>query len=208
MESSDLAARRDRRAVALGAALVVSSYVVVRTGVGDELDAAARRRFASRGRRRDRLVAVATDLGSVYAAAGACGALALRGDRRRAIDVAAATATAWCAAQAAKPALRRQRPYEGSGASRLVAIPAGSSWPSGHAAVMTASAVTLGPGVSTPVHVGFAAVVTGVGLSRITVGVHHLTDVVAGVGVGAIASVVASRLTGALRRALRRSARS
>jgi undecaprenyl-diphosphatase len=87
-------------------------------------------------------------------------------------------------AQAAKPLANRPRPYQAALAERLVAEPAGSSWPSGHSAVITAMGVSLAPGMRPVARLAVAAVATGVGCSRLYVGVHHPTDVLAGAGIG------------------------
>ena len=90
----------------------------------------------------------------------------------------------WIVAQSLKPTLDRPRPYQVDAAERLVAVPAGSSWPSGHSAVAAATATSLsrhlGP-VSRVLSPGFVGTVA---VSRLYVGVHHLTDVLAGVAVG------------------------
>jgi membrane-associated phospholipid phosphatase len=181
--------RSRRRRAATALAVIGASYLGVRTSRAARFDAAATAMLArGRGTWIDRAVSAFTDLGSVYGAGGLSAALALRGHRREAVDVAGATAIAWVAAQAAKPALRRPRPYEAADAHRLVAVPAGSSWPSGHAAVAAAAADVLGDRLDPPGRLALAGVVATVGVSRLYVGVHHLTDVVAGVGVGMLSA--------------------
>lgn len=147
---------------------------------------ALRRRTAGSG---DATVAVATDLGSVYGLVGASAALAVVGRRRAAARVLAAGGIAWTLAQAAKPLLARERPYEADGVERLVAEPAGSSWPSGHAAVAAAMTSALWPDLSPTGRVLAATLTGGVAVSRLYVGVHHLTDVIGGVGLGAISAL-------------------
>jgi membrane-associated phospholipid phosphatase len=176
-----------RRNVAASVALLAGSYVMVRAGRSAELDRQAAKALAyPLGHRADVVVAAATDLGSVYGIAGIAGVLAATGRRRAALDVAAVGALAWTAAQASKPLVGRERPYVVDGADRLVAVPAGSSWPSGHVAVAAAMATTLAdrlPGTLGRVARGAAV---GVAVSRCYVGVHHLTDVLAGWGVGVL----------------------
>jgi membrane-associated phospholipid phosphatase len=178
------------RPAALAAAAVAGSYLGVRTGATDHLDAAAARAADGTAHPHlDRCLGAATDLGSVYGLAGVSGALAVAGHRRAGAEVLLSGLLAWVGAQAIKPALQRPRPYEGEGAAaRLVAVPAGSSWPSGHAAVTAAMAATLWPALGQRGRAAALVATAGVGASRLHVGVHHATDVVAGVGVGVLAA--------------------
>jgi membrane-associated phospholipid phosphatase len=63
-------------------------------------------------------------------------------------------------------------------------VPAGSSWPSGHSAVAAATATSLSPHPGPLSRLVAGGFVGTVAVSRLYVGVHHLTDVVAGVAVG------------------------
>lgn len=171
----------------LAGAAIGLSYGLVRAGRASLLDDAVaglvRRPL---GPRADRVIAAATDVGSVFGLAGTAATLAATGRREAAVDVAVSGSMAWCAAQAVKPLLDRPRPYEQGEADRLVAIPAGTSWPSGHAAVAAAMATSLAD------HGGRAVGMVGTGLvgfvsaSRVYVGVHHATDPLAGVGIGVL----------------------
>lgn len=170
---------------ALAVLAVGGCLVAVRAGAVDDLDHRLGGWLARpRGPLMDRLVGVATDLGSTYGVAGASLALAARGRRRSARRLALAGGTAWCVAQAAKPLAGRGRPYQAQGAARLIAEPAGSSWPSGHAAVAAAMAVSLGEDLAPRARVLAALAATGVAASRLYVGVHHPSDVLAGAGLG------------------------
>jgi membrane-associated phospholipid phosphatase len=164
---------------------VVACGVLVRTGAGDPLDRAARDALARPlGPRADLTIGAVTDLGSIYGLAGIATTLFVGGRRRAALDSALAGTAAWAVAQSLKPTLDRPRPYQVDAAERLVAVPAGSSWPSGHSAVAAATATSLSPHLG-PVSRTLAAGFVGtVAVSRLYVGVHHLTDVVAGVAVG------------------------
>ena len=181
----------DRRAVGpmLSLAVVAGSYVLIRCRVAEPIDRPARRLMErGHGPRVDPVVAGLTDLGSIYGLSGIAASLLLTGRRAAGRDVAAAGVVAWVVAQGVKPLLDRSRPYETGVARRLVASPAGSSWPSGHAAVVASTAAALAPRL-TPA--GRLATVMGaalVGLSRLHVGVHHATDVAAGFGVGTLSA--------------------
>jgi membrane-associated phospholipid phosphatase len=179
----------------LSTALVVASAVSVRDGRAAELDAEVRRRLeALRTPERDAFIRVATDLGSLHGVGVVAGVLGIVGRPRLALRVGVAGATAWTLAQAAKPLLPRDRPYQADGAERLVVEPAGSSWPSGHAAVAAAMAETLGEGRGPLVRGLLGAVATAVAASRVYVGVHHASDVIAGLGIGSMSARIARGL--------------
>lgn len=179
----------------VGLALVIGSGLAVRNGQAARLDAEVRRRVeALRTPERDAFVRVATDLGSLFGVGVVAGSLAAAGRSRLAVRVALSGATAWTLAQATKPLLPRERPYQSDGAERLVVEPAGTSWPSGHAAVAAAMAITLGEGRSGPLRAALGAVAVAVGISRVYVGVHHASDVVGGLGVGVLSARAVDRL--------------
>jgi membrane-associated phospholipid phosphatase len=174
-----------RRGVLLALLAVTGSLGAVRSGRVERLDQHVGRVLATpRGPAVDRLVGATTDLGSVYGLTGTAGVLAVAGHRRRAVELLAAGLTAWTVAQAAKPLANRPRPYQAALAERLVAEPAGSSWPSGHTAVVAAMGASLAPGMPRPARWAVGVVAVGVGCSRLYVGVHHPSDLVAGAGIG------------------------
>jgi undecaprenyl-diphosphatase len=178
---------RSLRTLVAGAAALGTGYVVARSrqlhAAERGISALARRPLPGRG---SEAIGIATDLGSSFAVAGAAATLAAMGRTDRAIDVAVSGGSAWVLAQAAKPLLDRPRPYESDGALRLVAIPAGSSWPSGHAAVASAMAVALSEDARPPAPALFGGMSAFVAASRIHVGVHHPSDVLAGWGLGVL----------------------
>lgn len=196
---------RPRAGSSVAAVVVAGTLVAVRGGRLDELDRRLGSRLARpRGVGVDRLMAAGTDLGSVYGLAGVCTALALTGRRERAAELAAAGGLAWCAAQGAKPLVGRARPYQSDGAARLVAEPAGSSWPSGHTAVAAAMADTVADRLAPAPRALVRAVAGAVACSRLYVGVHHPTDVVAGAGIGVLSARAARVLVRRRRDAHRR----
>jgi len=179
----------------LSVALLVASGLAVRDGRAAGFDGAARRRIeALRTPGRDAAVRVGTDLGSLYGVGMVAGVLAVAGRPRLAVRVGLAGATAWTLAQAAKPLLPRERPYQADGAERLVVEPAGTSWPSGHAAVAAAMAATLGDGRGPRTRGLLSALAVAVGASRVYVGVHHASDAVAGLGLGGLSACLVRRV--------------
>lgn len=166
-----------------GAALAVGrwSFSVEGREVDDEL---FRGLNAGCGETADRFFFGVTELGSLWAAGAAAGALALAGRRRAAAGTFAAAGLTWLMGQGLKRATERPRPYEsGDGASRLlIGPPPASSWPSSHPAVLAAwtgvAARELGLGTAS------RAALTGLGLSvaasRVYLGVHYPSDVASG----------------------------
>jgi membrane-associated phospholipid phosphatase len=176
--------------------LVLVSGLAVRDGRAEELDARIRAQVTGlRTPERDAVVRVATDLGSMYGVGIVAGTLALAGRQHLAVRVGLAGATAWTLAQGAKPLLPRARPYQADGAERLVVEPSGSSWPSGHSAVAMAMASTLAEGRGALTRATLTSVAAAVGLSRVYVGVHHASDVIAGAGIGGLSAHLVRRLS-------------
>ncbi len=179
-----------RRAVsALG--VIAATFAVARREHPGSLDTAATRLLASdRGATVDRIAGAATDVGSIFGMSGLAAVLAVGGERRLAAQTFAAGSVAWAVAQSTKELVDRRRPYELGTAERLVSIPAGSSWPSGHAAVAAAMAATIAPSRTPIGRAGAASVAGMVAVTRLMVGVHHITDVVAGAAIGVVAADV------------------
>lgn len=168
-----------------GGVMVVGSLALLASTRGQRADVRAgdllRR---TRSGPADRVIAGATDLGSLYGVVGVSTALALRGHHRYARDVAVVGSVAWLVAQGAKTRVKRARPYETDGVVRLIRPPTGSSYPSGHAAVTAAMMSALGSGGPSPLRAAAVALTAFVAASRVYVGVHYPSDVVGGVGLG------------------------
>jgi membrane-associated phospholipid phosphatase len=171
-------------AVLAGAGAVVG-HAALRTEDGRELDENLfKAANAERGEVADRFFAEITELGSLYAAAAAAGALALAGRRREGTRALAGAGATWLLLQGVKRTVDRPRPYLANleGTRRMIAEPHGTSWPSSHPAVLTTftrvAARELGIGV-----LGRAALTgldASVAASRVSLGVHYPSDVVSG----------------------------
>lgn len=104
----------------------------------------------------------------------------------------AAIAGAWILAEASKHLFDRARP-SGIGVAPLVKTPSSSSFPSGHSATAAAGAVSLSaanPAFVPLLVVGGLAVM----LSRIYLGVHYPSDVLAGAAIGGVCAVLLAPL--------------
>lgn len=174
------------RSVAVGgAAMVVGSLVLLSSArlrradvrIGDLL-----RR--TRSGPLDRVIAAATDLGSMYGVLGVGCALWGAGYHRLARDVVTVGSTAWTVAQGAKTRVKRERPYEAEGVVRLIRPPTGSSYPSGHAAVAAAMMSVIAAEGDRRVRLTARGLTLFVSVSRIYVGVHYPSDVLGGTGMG------------------------
>jgi membrane-associated phospholipid phosphatase len=82
---------------------------------------------------------------------------------------------------AVKLAVARERP---AAAEAMIALPPSSSFPSSHAAMSTAAAIVLSRSRPQLAPL-WAALAAAMCLSRLYVGAHHPSDVVAGVALGA-----------------------
>lgn len=122
---------------------------------------------------------------------GLVGAAADRRRRTRWLGVTGAAFGAHAAAVVLKRVVRRRRP-DSPDVRVLVGTPSDLSFPSAHAASTTAAAVALAPVVGAPLAVGAAGVM---GLSRVLLGVHYPSDVVAGACLGLVSGALVRRAT-------------
>ncbi len=126
---------------------------------------------------------------------------------RRALLAATSVATGllggWLVAELLKLVFGRARPFLAiaSAPPTLVDRPAGFAFPSGDTALAFGAAIALG-GVMPRSRLPALLLATGVGLARVTVGVHYPFDVLAGAVVGIAAGLAAPRAVTLLRRQL------
>jgi membrane-associated phospholipid phosphatase len=124
-----------------------------------------------------------------WLAMGTIGALVDRRRRREWIAATAAVALAHGASVGVKRVVRRPRPDD----PRVhvhVGTPSRLSFPSAHATSTTAAAVLFGALLRKPLA---AALVPSMAVSRMVLGVHYPTDVLAGSALGAAVAVAARR---------------
>jgi undecaprenyl-diphosphatase len=96
---------------------------------------------------------------------------------------------------ALKRVARRERPLERRGRAPLIVAPATPSFPSSHAAMAAAGAVALS--VYAPAFWPlFASLAVLMAASRVYLAVHHTSDVVAGLAVGACVGTAFALLAG------------
>jgi membrane-associated phospholipid phosphatase len=181
-------ARPVLRVVALGAAaLAVGAWSSA--GPGRERDLEAfREGNRDRGAAADRLLRGVTELGSIWASAGAAAALAAAGHRRAAARGLAAASVTWLAGQGLKRVFGRPRPYDAGldGMHLRIERPNGTSWPSSHPAVLQSFLTVTSRDLEVGSVAGAAldALATAVGVSRVYVGVHFPSDVAGGILLG------------------------
>jgi membrane-associated phospholipid phosphatase len=174
-------------AMAAGAAALVVGGLT-RKGRGQSLDSSLYRTLnRGSGPAGDALFSAVTELGSIWASAGAALALFARGRRREALDALGAAGAMWLVGQGAKKLVLRPRPYSALPQIRLlIDRPRGTSWPSSHPAVLTAFVTVAGRDLdASPLsRVAGAGLATVVGWSRVYLGVHYPADVAAGLLLG------------------------
>ena len=125
-----------------------------------------------------------------WLATAATGALVDPTRREIWLRAGVAAFTAHAGAVVVKRLVRRPRPCSDAVAVH-VGTPSRLSFPSAHAASTTAFALSAAPVIGVPV----ASLALGaMALSRIVLGVHYPTDVLAGAALGAVAALGTSRL--------------
>lgn len=125
-----------------------------------------------------------------WLALGAAGALVDRARRRDWLVATAGVALAHGASIGVKRVVRRPRPDD-PGVQVLVGTPSRLSFPSAHATSTTAAAVLFGALLRRPL---VAALVPPMALSRLVLGVHYPSDVVAGSLLGAAVAAAVRRV--------------
>jgi membrane-associated phospholipid phosphatase len=132
--------------------------------------------------------------GLLWVVAGAIVAVATR--RWWALPlVAGAVWVALAVNYAVKRGVRRERPLARGGRAPLIAPPGSPSFPSSHAAMAGAGAVALS--LSAPaLWPLFATLAVLMAASRVYLAVHHVSDVVAGLAVGACVGAAFALLAG------------
>ena len=148
---------------------------------------------------RDRAIAAYSALGNSgvgWVALGVGVALARR-DPRPAVAVAVAVWGTLAVNYGVKTLVRRERPQHPD-APQAIEAPTTSSFPSSHAATSAAGALALGqavPAARVPLRLAALAMA----YSRVHLGVHHPSDVVAGYALGSVTGRVARALLPARR---------
>ena len=100
--------------------------------------------------------------------------------------------------QGVKRIFRRERPTESGDDRFAVRTPSTSSFPSGHASSATFAAMIIVSFTGWPGGTVFVALAVVVALSRVMVRIHHASDVIGGVAVGAVLGLAALAFGGAV----------
>ncbi|MEJ2870365.1 phosphatase PAP2 family protein [Actinomycetospora sp. OC33-EN08] len=128
-----------------------------------------------------------------WLALGAAGAALDPTRRREWVSSAVAVAGAHGASIVLKRVVRRRRPHDPRIAVH-VGTPSRLSFPSSHATSTTAAAVAYGSILGRRGALPLTAVIPAMALSRLVLGVHYPTDVLAGSALGAACALAARRV--------------
>lgn len=135
-----------------------------------------------------------THLGDAWVTIGAGLLVMVLGDSRVGLMMLLANALSHIPVQLLKRLVARPRPCDALGHPlALVPLPDPFSFPSGHAAAVTAIGTTAAVAYpwAAPIVVGLAGLVS---YSRVALRVHHPSDVLAGVALGAGGAIAAAAL--------------
>lgn len=172
----------------MGGAAALAVGALTARGRGRALDRSLYRWLnRDRGGAVDLAFGTITELGSIWASAGAAVALAARRHRREALDAFGAAGAMWLVGQAVKKVVLRPRPYSALENVRLLTHrPRGTSWPSSHPAVLLAFVTVASRDLDVPIgtKAALACLAGAVGVSRVALGVHYPADVAGGMLMG------------------------
>jgi undecaprenyl-diphosphatase len=191
--SDRTAADRLREAGLLASAAVLVEFVSSSVR-GERVDLALFRAVnGGHGDAADAFFGALTELGAITSPAVAAGVLAAGGRRGTAIRAAGAAGTTWLLGQGLKRLYLRARPYDKlpDVVRLLIGRPMGTSWPSSHPAVLVAFLTVAGEelGLSRAERAALNALAGLVAVSRVYLGVHYPSDVVAGLLLGRAAGL-------------------
>jgi membrane-associated phospholipid phosphatase len=125
-----------------------------------------------------------------WVAVSLLGAVLVPRQRRKWLVAGAGAFTAHAAAVVIKRLVRRKRPNHPAVAVN-VGTPSQLSFPSAHATSTTTAAILMGRATGLPLPV---VLVPPMALSRVLAGVHYPSDVAAGIALGTVVAVIATRL--------------
>jgi membrane-associated phospholipid phosphatase len=125
------------------------------------------------------------DYGLGWMALGACVGGA-KGSPRLALELPGVVLAAFGLNAAVKRTVRRSRPPGDGNTPHLISAPSSSSFPSTHAATSAAGAIAIGAHAPELVP-ALALAATLMAASRVYLGVHHGSDIAAGLALGGLA---------------------